>query len=105
LVEFYDAGVAMNEADRELQAFLEGAKIADLGPDLYASEISRRREALRVATEDYRQALQSQEALVETDGIQGRRELARRLLESVTLAKSKRGKWDSIESRLTLNWK
>jgi hypothetical protein len=42
---------------------------------------------------------------VETDGIQGRRELARRLLESVTLAKSKRGKWDSIESRLTLNWK
>jgi DNA invertase Pin-like site-specific DNA recombinase len=105
LVEFHDAGVAMNEADRELQAFLEGAKIADLGPDLYASEISRRREALRVATEDYRQALQSQEALVETDGIQGRRELARRLLESVTLAKSKRGKWDSIESRLTLNWK
>jgi site-specific DNA recombinase len=105
LVEFYDAQVAMSAADQELHAFLEGAKIADLGPDLYAAEVSRRREALRAATEDYRQALQSQEALVESDGIQGRRELARRLLESVTLAKSKRGKWDSIESRLTLNWK
>jgi DNA invertase Pin-like site-specific DNA recombinase len=105
LVEFHDASVAMTAASEELQAFLEGAKITDLGPDLYAAEVSRRRESLRLATEDYRQALEAQNALAEEDGIQGRRELARRLLESVTLTKAKRGKWDSIESRLTLTWK
>ncbi|MFL5896973.1 MAG: recombinase family protein, partial [Solirubrobacterales bacterium] len=100
LVEFYESQVAMSEADRELRAFLEGAKITDLGPDLYAAEVSRRRESLRVATEGFRQALDSQNSLAETDGIQGRRELARRLLESVTLSKSKRGKWEPVESRL-----
>jgi DNA invertase Pin-like site-specific DNA recombinase len=105
LIEFHESSVAMTEAGQELHAFLEGAKITDLGPDLYASEVSRRREALRVATEDFRQARQSQEALVETDGMQGRRELARRLLESVSLSKATRGKWDPIESRLTISWK
>jgi hypothetical protein len=51
LEEFFEAQVAVSAADRELKAFLEGAKVADLGPDLYASEVTRRREALREATE------------------------------------------------------
>jgi len=33
LEEFYEAGVAVTAADQELKAFLEGARIADLGPD------------------------------------------------------------------------
>jgi hypothetical protein len=107
LEEFYDAQVAMTAADRELKAFLEGARVADLGPDLYAAEVTRRRESLREATEAYRQALDSQEALVENDGIQGRRELARRLLDCVTLHKAKRGRgrYDPVESRVELHWK
>jgi site-specific DNA recombinase len=103
--EFYEAQVAMSAADRELKAFLEGARIADLGPDLYASEVSRRREALREATEAYRQALDAQEALIESGGIQGQRELARRLLNGVTLHKASRGRHEPIESRVELHWK
>ena len=107
LEEFFEAQVAVSAADRELKAFLEGAKVADLGPDLYASEVTRRREALREATEAYRQALDSQEALIEKDGIQGRRELARRLLDRVVLHKAKRGRgrFDPVESRVELHWK
>ena len=105
LEEFFEAQVAVSAADRELKAFLEGAKVADLGPDLYASEVTRRREALREATEAYRQALDSQEALVENDGIQGRRELARRLLDGVKLHKASRGRHEPIEDRVELHWK
>jgi DNA invertase Pin-like site-specific DNA recombinase len=105
LEEFYDAQVAMTAADRELKAFLEGASIVAMGPDLYAAEVTRRRESLRDATEAYRQALDSQEALVESDGIQGRRELARRLLEGVTLHKASNGRFDPIESRVELHWR
>ncbi len=105
LVEFFDARVAVEEAERDLKAFLDGAKIADLGPDLYAAEVSRRREALRTSTETYGQALASQEALTSSDGIESRREVARRLLDGVALTKAKRGKWGPIESRVELRWK
>jgi hypothetical protein len=105
LTILYEAQVAMTAADRELKAFLEGARIAGLGPDLYAAEVTRRRESLREATEAYRQALDSQEALVENDGIQGRRELARRLLDGVKLHKASRGRHEPIEDRVEVHWK
>ena len=107
LEEFYEAGVAVTAADQELKAFLEGARIADLGPDRYAAEVTRRRESLREATEAYRKALDAQEALIDSDALQGRRELVRRLLDRVVLHKAKRGRgrYDPIESRVELHWR
>jgi hypothetical protein len=67
--------------------------------------VSRRREELREATEAYRQALDAQEALIDSGGIQGQRELARRLLDSVTLHKASCGRHEPIESRAELHWK
>jgi hypothetical protein len=68
---------------------------------------TRRRESLREATEAYRKALDAQEALIDSDGLQGRRELARRLLDRVVLHKAKRGRgrYDPIESRVELHWR
>ncbi len=105
LGELFEAQVAWAAADKELQAFLAGASIVALGADLYAAEVSRRRESLRAATEAYRQALASQEALTDSDGLQGRRELARRLLEGVTVSKAERGRHDPIAGRLELRWR
>jgi DNA invertase Pin-like site-specific DNA recombinase len=105
LGEWYESQVSWTAADRELRDFLAGASISNLGPDLYAQEVTRRREALRDATEAYRVALDSQEALIDSDSLQGRRELAKRLLAGVTLHKATRGRYDPIESRAELHWR
>jgi site-specific DNA recombinase len=105
LEELFDAQMALTEADRELHAFLEGASIAVLGPELYATEVTRRREALREATLAHQRALDSQDALTAGEGIEARRELARRLLASVSLRKATHGRYDPIEERVVLRWK
>ena len=45
-MEFFEAQVAWAAADRELEEFLAGARMSDLGPDVYNREVARRREAL-----------------------------------------------------------
>jgi hypothetical protein len=93
LVELYDAQVAFGAADRELEEFLAGARISDLGADVYNREVARRRETLRQAATAYREALDAQDAMASTDAddMTEQRELARRLIESVTLKKSSAG--------------
>jgi hypothetical protein len=104
LEEFFDAQVAWAAASKELQAFLEGAPISVLGPELYAQEVTRRRDALRSASEAYRAALDAQDALNST-GLESQRELARRLLEEITLRKAVNGSYDKVEDRVTLHWR
>jgi hypothetical protein len=106
LVELYDAQVAFGAADRELEEFLAGARISDLGADVYNREVARRRETLRQAAA-YREALDAQDAMASTDAddMTEQRELARRLIESVTLKKSSRGRWEPIADRVSIRWR
>jgi DNA invertase Pin-like site-specific DNA recombinase len=106
LVELHDAQAAWDAASRELSAFLEAALISELGADVYAAEVARRREVVQTTAEGYRAALDAQERLAGAgDAIGETRELAQRLIESITLRKSTRGKWDDIEDRLEIVWK
>jgi DNA invertase Pin-like site-specific DNA recombinase len=106
LGELFDAQTAWAAADQELRAFLEGASIVALGPGLYAAEVTRRREALRNTTDAYSDALDAQDRLAASGELGGRRELARRLIASVTLTKAdSRGRWQPIEERLEITWK
>jgi hypothetical protein len=105
LHELFDAQVAWSAADEELQAFLEGARMADLGPELYASEVTRRREALQVASQQYREALDAQDRLTSSDGLEYRREMARRLIERVVLKKATLGRYDPMEDRVEILWR
>jgi hypothetical protein len=49
LVELYDAHTTYAAASRELEQFLEAGLVSELGPDLYAREVARRREAVNAA--------------------------------------------------------
>jgi DNA invertase Pin-like site-specific DNA recombinase len=98
----YEAAVA------ELDAFLEAGLLTELGPDLYRREVARRREAVETTraawTADHAQG----QALVRPNatGLEHDRARARRLIESVTLAKSDpgRGRWQPVGERLTVEW-
>jgi site-specific DNA recombinase len=107
LVELHDAQVAFAEADRELEQFLAASLITELGPELYGREVARRREAVREAAVVYRRALDAQDAMASANanGMTEQRELARRLIESATLKKSSRGRWEPISARVTIKWR
>jgi site-specific DNA recombinase len=107
LVDLYDAQVAYAAAERELEEFLAASLISDLGPELYAREVSRRRESLRSTLEEYRAQLDAQDRLASADltGVEQQREVARRLIESATLHKSTRGRWQPIEERVDIVWR
>jgi site-specific DNA recombinase len=107
LIELYDAQIAFAKADRELEEFLAASLITELGPELYGREAVRRREAVREAGAVYSQALDAQDAMASANanGMAEQRELARRLIESVTLRKSTRGRWERIEDRVTIQWR
>jgi hypothetical protein len=42
---------------------------------------------------------------VDANGMAEQRELARRLIESVTLKKSSRGRWEPIADRVSILWR
>jgi DNA invertase Pin-like site-specific DNA recombinase len=107
LVELFDAQTAYAAASRELEQFLEAGLVSELGPELYAREVSRRREAVNAAADAYRDALDAEDAISELDqsGIAARREGARQLIESVTLRKATRGRWQPIEDRVEIVWR
>jgi hypothetical protein len=44
-------------------------------------------------------------ASANVNGIAEQRELARRLIESVTLRKSSRGRWELVADRVTIRWR
>jgi DNA invertase Pin-like site-specific DNA recombinase len=107
LNELYDAQMAYSSAVRELDDFLAGALVTELGSDLYAREVARRRERVRATGDRYRAALDAQDAMTLSDGsaLDQRREIARQLIASVTLRKAERGRWDPVEERLQIVWK
>lgn len=113
-----DFGVFMEAVDKsayafeaavaELDAFLEAGLVSELGPDVYRREVARRREAVETA----RAAWEADEAqgsallrLHEATGLEHDRARARQAIESVTLAKSTRGKWHPVEERLEVVWR
>jgi site-specific DNA recombinase len=98
----YEAAVA------ELDAFLEAGLVTELGPDVYRREVARRREAVEAT----RAAWEADEAqgsallrLRDATGLEHDRARARQTVESVTLAKSTRGKWQPVEERLEVVWR
>jgi site-specific DNA recombinase len=111
LVELHDAQVAQARAERELQAFLAGASITDLGPELYAQEVTRRRAALNDAIQTHTAALDAQEDLINSASeVEQRRSLAAQLIERVVISRATRvggvsGGWSSIEGRTRVEWK
>jgi hypothetical protein len=107
LVELYDAHAAYAAASRELEQFLEAGLVSELEPELYAREVSRRRDAVNGAADAYRAALDAEDAIAQLDhsGITARREIARQVIESVTLRKATRGRWEPIEDRVEIVWR
>ena len=107
LDDLYQAQTAYAAASRELDHFLAGALVSQLGPELYAREVTRRREAVNAAADAYRDALDAEDAVSALDqsGIEARREIARQLIESVSLRKATRGRWQPIEERVEIVWR
>lgn len=107
MLELVDAQERFVAADRELSAFVEGVSVAEVGAEAYSLGVTSRREALRAAAATYREALDSQDAVSRDEGLEGQRELARRVLVSATLRKtaSGRGRYEPIEDRLELVWR
>jgi site-specific DNA recombinase len=106
-VELHDAQAAFAAASRELDEFLAAGLISELGPELYRREVARRREAVTTTASAYADALDAQDRLAAADdgSLEARREFARRVIASVTLAKSTRGRWQPIEERLEVVWR
>ena len=107
LVELYEAQTTYAAASRELEQFLEAGLVSELGSDLYAREVSRRRDAVNAAADAYRDALDAEDAISELDqsSIEARREIARQVIESVMLRKATRGRWEPIEDRVEIVWR
>lgn len=108
MVDAEELGARHQEAVDELDAFLETALVGALGPELYAREVSRRREEIAARWAAFEEAERQGRALLrlgETSGIEHDRARARQVIESVTLAKSTRGRWQPIEERITIVWK
>jgi hypothetical protein len=107
LVELYETQTAFAAASRELEQFLEAGLVSELGPELYAREVSRRRDAVNGAADVYRAALDAEDAIAQLDhsGITARREIARQVIESVTLRKATRGRWEPIVDRVEITWR
>jgi hypothetical protein len=94
-------------AVEELDAFLEAGLVRELG-DRYAREAARRREAVEATRAAWERDEVSAAALVrlgDTTGLDHDRALARRLIESATLRKATRGRWEPIEERLEVAWR
>ena len=96
-------------AHQELEDFLEGASITALGPDRYNREIARRRGTVEETRAAWQDAARQAEALLRlgasTSDVDHRRARARQAIESVTLARSTRGRWQPIEERLEVVWR
>jgi DNA invertase Pin-like site-specific DNA recombinase len=110
LVELHDAQVAQTRAERELQDFLAGASITDLGPELYAQEVTRRRATLNEAIQAHTAVLDAQEALISSESeVEQRRSVAAQLIERVVIGRAERrpvqSGWSPIEERVTVEWK
>jgi hypothetical protein len=95
-------------AMQELEGFLEAGLVTELGRDLYAREVGRRRQAV----EEKRAIWEADEArgkalirLGETTGLDHDRAQARQAVASVVLAKGDgRGRWQPLEERLEVVW-
>jgi hypothetical protein len=107
LVDLYEAQVAFAAASSELDAFLEAGLVSELGPELYAREVARRREVVESAAAAYRAELDAQDRMAAADqsAMAQRREAARQLIENATLQKSRRGRWQPIAERVTVVWR
>ena len=78
------SSVAFERAVAELDAFLEGASIADLGAELYNREVARRRESVTAARATWERDAAQGAALLrlgETTGLEHDRAQARQALE------------------------
>jgi DNA invertase Pin-like site-specific DNA recombinase len=101
---------ALTAAEKELDAFLAGALVGELGRELYAREVARRREAVETATEAHRTALDALQEFHAAEVLprasdEFRRGEARRLIESATLTRSTRGRWQPLADRLEVIWR
>jgi site-specific DNA recombinase len=100
-------GALHQEATEELDAFLGGALVRELGAELYAREVARRRDVVTERWATFEAAERQGRALLrlgETSGLEHDRARATAALESVTLAKSTRGRWQPLEERLQIVW-
>ena len=103
-----ESSTAFELAVQELDAFLEGASVAALGPDVYNREVARRRGAVGETQAVWERDEAQGRALIrlgETTGLDHERARARQTIESATLAKSTRGRWQPIEERLEVVWR
>lgn len=103
-----ELGARHQEAVDELDAFLETALVGVLGSELYAREVTRRREEVARRWVAFEEAERQGRALLrlgETSGIEHDRARARQVIESVTLGKSTRGRWQPLEERLEVVWR
>jgi hypothetical protein len=105
-----ELGIAHDVAAQELDAFLAGASIDALGPELYNREVARRRADVQEKWSAFEAAAAEGEALLrlnDATGLDHDRARARQAIESVTLAKSApgRGRWQPIEERLNVVWR
>lgn len=108
MAEAQELGAHHQEAVEELDAFLEGASLVALGSDVYNREIARRREEVATRWAAFEEAERQGRALLrlgETSGVEHDRARARQALESVTLSKSTRGRWQPLEERLEVAWR
>lgn len=99
---------AFEAANAELDAFLEAGLVSELGRERYTREVARRREALEEARAIWEADEVRGSALLKSDeagGLGRDRAIARTLLESVTLARSTRGRWQPVEERLEVVWR
>lgn len=102
---------AFESAVQELDAFLEGASMTDLGAELYNREVARRRGAVAATREVWERDAARAEALIRlgnaTSDLDHERARARQAIEAVTLAKAdpKRGRWQPIAERLEVTWR
>lgn len=107
MTEAENRGAHHQEAVEELDAFLETALVGALGPELYAREVSRRRDEVARRWDAFEVAQLHGSALLqlgETSGAEHARARARQALESVVLTKSTRGRWQPIEERVEVKW-
>jgi hypothetical protein len=115
LADFKQAERAVAEAEAEMTAFLAHAQAAVLG-DRYATEVDRRREAIRAAQErlfNLEEQRHPAGALVYDPGrwdelpIMQQRDAARAVIERVTITRAGggRGRWLPLENRVAIAWR